>query len=124
MDERADDAQREALTALVTGRAGGPWGILANTFASLDGPRAAPYEVTLADLESAVRVGDAAELELEPVRNPVSGAEVHPRAVLPEGFIFKDGALAASRTFRVSDGVSYDHSGKYAAVAPFEYKGP
>ena len=50
--------------------------------------------------------------------------EVHPRAVLPEGLVFKDGALLASKVFRVENGISYDHSGRYAAFADFEYSGP
>ena len=82
------------------------------------------HELDLATERSRLRIGESVELELEPVRNPVTGAEVHPRAVLPEGMIFKDGALLASKTFMVRNGISYDHSGKYAAFAPFEYSGP
>jgi hypothetical protein len=125
VDEKADKEQREALEALLSGGVGGPWGILVtNTVSKLHGPEPAPYEIELSELSSSVRVGDAIELELEPVRNPVTGAELHPRAVLPEGMIFKDGALGASKKFWVHDGISYDHTGKYAAVAPFEYSGP
>jgi hypothetical protein len=32
MDERADDAQRDALTRLLRGQLGGPWGIFSNTY--------------------------------------------------------------------------------------------
>ena len=32
--------------------------------------------------------------------------------------------LAASAAFTVSGPVSYDHTGRYAAAAPFEYQGP
>ena len=58
---------------------------------------------------------------MEPIKNPVSGAEVTPGAVLPQGLIFKQGDFASSKTFRVSNGVSFEHPGKYAAIAPFEY---
>jgi hypothetical protein len=47
---------------------------------------------------------------------------VHPRAVLPEGFVFKDGALVCSAVFKATGKVAYDHSGQYAAVAGFEYR--
>jgi len=124
LDERADESQEAALTALARGEAGGPWGIFANTFSSVEGPHRARYELELEDAERArARVGDAVELELEPIRNPVTGAEVHPRAVLPEGIVFKDGAMLASKVFRVEGGVAYDHSGRYAAFADFEYSG-
>ena len=59
-----------------------------------------------------------------PIRNPVSGAESHPGVVLPEGIIFKRGDLGTSTRFRVSNGIEYDHSGKYLAVGPFSYAWP
>jgi hypothetical protein len=122
IDERADPRQREALHSFLAGEVGGPWIILVNTFSRMYGPHFVPYEIDLGEHRSSVRAGDALAVTTEPIRNPVSGAEVHPRAVLPEGFIFKDGAMLRSAAFRVRGDVSYDHSGKYAAVAPFEYR--
>ncbi len=83
-----------------------------------------PFQVEVAAQRSRARAGDALELEMEPIKNPVTGAEVTPGGVLPQGFVTKDPQFAASKTFRVSHGVSYDHSGKYAAVGSFEYRGP
>lgn len=124
IDERADEPQRETIQRFLAGEIGGPWTVLVNTISRFHGPRFVPYEVTLDEYRASVRAGTALELATQPVRNPVSGAEVHPRAVLPEGFIFKDGALVSSSVFTVSDGVAYDHSGKYAAVAAFAYGAP
>jgi hypothetical protein len=70
-----------------------------------------------------VNVGAAVQLEFEPMRNPVTGAEAHPEIVLPEGLVLKRGSLAASRLFRVNEGVNYDHSGKYTAFGRFAYEG-
>ncbi len=123
IDERADGRQRETLGRFLAGEIGGPWAILVNTFVRFHGPQFVPYEVSLDEYRARVRAGDALEVATEPIRNPVSGVEVHPRAVLPEGFIFKDGAMVSSAAFTVSDGIAYDHSGKYAAVAPFDYMG-
>jgi hypothetical protein len=124
IDERADDAQREAIMTLVRGEVGGPWGVLAWTWPTVHGPHAVPYELDLNGVHSRVRAGDALVLELEPIRNPVTGAEVHPGAVLPEGIICKRSDFGASRTFRLQDSVAYDHSGKYTAVGPVAYSGP
>lgn len=124
VDDRADEQQLEAIGTLLSGEAGGPWAIVGKTLTTVHGPHQVRYELTLDGLHTTLRVGEAMELELEPIRNPVSGAEVHPGAVLPEGFIFREGAFASSKTFRVADGVNYEHPGKYAAIAPFEYAGP
>jgi hypothetical protein len=124
LDERADDEQRRAIETLVGGDVGGPWGILAWTWPTVHGPLPVPYEVEVAGVDSQVRAGDHLVIEMEPIRNPVTGAEVHPGAVLPEGLIFKRGDFASSRVFRVANGIAYDHSGCYTAVAPFEYAGP
>jgi hypothetical protein len=124
LDERADDAQRDALLTLVSGRAGGPWKIIGTTIGTMHPPRYAPFEVEVGGFSSRVRAGDLITLEMEPVRNKVSGAETHARAILPEGFIFREADLGASSTFRIAGPVSFDHSGRYAAAAPFSYQGP
>jgi len=41
--------------------------------------------------------------------------------VLPEGLVCNELSFGTSRTFKVSDGIEYDHSGKYTAIAPFNY---
>ncbi|HEX2208731.1 MAG TPA: DUF1326 domain-containing protein [Longimicrobium sp.] len=124
VDERADQRQRAAILELLSGRAGGPWKIIATTFGQVHGPEFVPYEVEFADFHSRVSAGTLIRLEMRPVRNPVTQAEVHPRAILPEGFVVKEALLGASETFRVDGPVRFDHSGRYAAAAPFQYQGP
>ena len=121
VDERADDGQRQAFSRLIAGELGGPWAVLAWTWPTLHGPVAVPYELELAGLNSRVKAGDKLELELEPIRNPVTGVEVTPGAVLPQGLIFKEGEFGSSKTFYIRDGVAFEHPGKYTAIAPFEY---
>jgi hypothetical protein len=124
IDEKADESQRGALRTLASGAVGGPWGILKNTWTKVHEPRYVPFQVELADQRSRAKAGSAFELEMEPIKNPVTGVEATPSAVLPQGFITKNIQLAASKLFRVQDGVRYDHSGQYAGVGPFEYSGP
>lgn len=123
VDERSDDAQREAIHTLAKGEAGGPWGVLGWTWPTLHGPNAVPYELQLDGIRSHVRAGEEFELELEPIRNPVTGAEVTPGVVLPQGIVFKRGDFASSKRFRVSP-LGIDYSGRYTAIAPFDYEGP
>jgi hypothetical protein len=123
VDERADEAQQEAISALVGGDHGGPWGILAWTWPTVHGPKRVRFELELNGIESHAKVGDSIELESTTIKNPVSGAEVHPSAVLPEGIIVKRADLGASTVYRLTDEISYDHSGQYTAVGEFEYAG-
>ncbi len=120
IDARADDAQAAALTRLLRGEFGGPWGLFIKTY-DLAAPVFAPFDVHPAQHGSRATIGDLVELELETIRNPVTKAEVHPEVVLPEGLIVKRGGLASSTLFRVKDELEYDHSGQYAAFGRFDY---
>ena len=122
-DERADEGQRDALEKLARGGEGGPWGIFINTY-ELQGVHPAPFELELAGERSRAKIGDVVELEMEPIKNPVTGDETHGGVLLPKGLIFNEGWCATSTVFRVQDGVSYDHSGKNTEYAEFEYSGP
>ena len=124
VDERANGAQRDAVAALVTGQFGGPWGILAWTWPTSHGPTAVPYDITIDGIHSRLKVGESVVLEATPIKNPVTGADVHPSMVLPEGLIVKRADLCATSTFRINDAITLDHSGLYAAVGPFDYTWP
>jgi hypothetical protein len=119
-DERASERQSEALEALLRGGEGGPWGIFINTY-ELTGIHRAPVELHIDAERSRYKLGEIAELQMEPIRNPVTGAEVQGCVKLPMGLVFNEGWCAASSVFRVNNGVSYDHSGKQAEYAPFQY---
>lgn len=120
IDDRADPSQRSALTRVLKGELGGPWGTFIGTYALAE-PAAARFDVDLAEHATRARIGSVVALELEAIRNPVTHAEVHPEVVLPEGLVVKRASVAASRLFRLTDSVHYDHSGQYAAFGRFEY---
>jgi hypothetical protein len=122
VDDRASDRQREAIATLVRGSAGGPWGIFSSTY-DLAGPHPMPYDVQLNGERSACRIGDVVDYRSTVITNPVTGAEVHPRMLLPEGLVTKEAALLRTEIFRVAGDVAYDHSGQYAAVGRFAYTG-
>ena len=116
-DERADERQREALENLLRGGEGGPW---INTYELLD-VLPAPFAIDASAEQSGFKIGEYAELTMEPIRNPVRGAEVRASVVLPTGLVFNEGWCAASTVFRVEGKVAYDHSSKQAEYAPFSY---
>jgi hypothetical protein len=120
IDDRADAPQRSALTRVLRGELGGPWGIFIKTY-ELAAPEPARFDVSMAEHGSRATIGRVVELELKAIRNPVTQAESYPEVVLPQGIVVKRGGLAASKVFRVQGSVQYDHSGQYAAFGPFEY---
>jgi hypothetical protein len=120
LDDRATAPQRAALSRLLRGELGGPWGIFIKTY-QLGPPVAAPFDIQLAQHASRAKIGAGIELSLGTIRNPVTNAEVHPEVLLPEGLVVKRGAMAVSSVFRVTGDVAYDHSGQYAAFGRFEY---
>ena len=122
-DERASDAQKAALQRLLNGELGGPWMIFRNTY-TLDGPHAAAFRIEGEGYGARLTIGDTVRLELKHMTNPVTGVDLHPEMVLPEGLVVKRAALAASAHFSVAhDDVAYDHSGQYTAFGRFEYAG-
>ena len=98
-------------------------GCLGWTWPILEGPEAVPYELQLDGIRAIVRAGDLYEVESEPIRNPVTGAEITPGVTLPQGTIFKEGTFGSSKRLRM-DRLGIDYENKYTAVAPFDYAGP
>lgn len=119
-DERANEQQVEAIASFVRGEQGGPWGIFINTYELLD-IRPMAFKLHLDGVHSSASVGEVMSLQMTTIKNPVTGAEVHPGAVLPEGLACKEATFGMSETFRVDSEIAYDHSGKYTAFARFDY---
>lgn len=124
IDEKADPDQKSGIERLLSGGVGGPWGILAWTWPTVHGPYTAPYQVEFDGVHTRIRSGSYLDVECGPIRNPVTGAESHPGVVLPQGIVFHQGDLGMTTRFRVSDGIEYDHTGKYMAAGPFAYAFP
>jgi hypothetical protein len=90
----------------------------------VEGPLPVAYEVELNGITSRMKAGQVVQMESTFIKNPVSGKEVHPRMILPEGIIVKEADLGCSKVSRIAQGVPMDHSGQYTAVGRFEYAFP
>jgi len=123
VDESGDKQQREALRKIGAGEVGGPFAVFLNTY-SLEKTTYAPFEVHIDGPRSYARIGTAVQLELESIRNPVTGSELSPMVVLPQGMLYSESVRYSSKVFRVSDGIAYEYSGTDAAVAPINWRGP
>lgn len=126
IDERADDDQFDALSKIITGKAGGgPFEIYGSVTDSFQEPRRAKITFETRGLKSRVRVGDIAEAWLEPIRNPVTG-KVH-RAILelPSGFESTRMDMSSTRAVVANDGyLGFRYSGTYGSFQETKWKGP
>ena len=92
VDERADDAQREALLKIMTGQDTAPgstiFQVFSTTFETVHDPVFARIDLDL-DVdarEASYKVPGLLEARGEPLRNPVTGEAHRARINLPEGF--------------------------------------
>jgi hypothetical protein len=126
IDQKADAAQRAALTTLSQGKSGGPWVVFSAVTAYPLGPKFAPFEVVARDLSSRVKIGDLYEVELGPILNPVTGDAEEVYLDKPTGFTSKRLTLGRSKVMRLKTEFSllnYDHSGQYGEFSHFDYSG-
>lgn len=124
VDESATDEQADALVTILTGQAGGmPWEALGPTVTSLEGPIRAPVEIERSGRRSAVRVPDVLEMQLTPLKNPVTGEDNEVNIVYPKGGLFwEEGEIATTDVMWFSyDGFEFEHPRRYAETADVEY---
>jgi len=104
IDERADDAQRAALTAVLQGEGAEPGTVMLAIYRAmcttvLD-PVFAPAELNIdvAARTASLKVPGLVEAAVDPLKNPVSGAEWQARIDLPAGKEFHQAEVATGRT--------------------------
>jgi hypothetical protein len=123
IDEKADGSQRQALNTIADGKSGGPWTIFTAVTSKRIGPQYTKFEVQVDGLNSKARAAGVLEMELGPILNPVTGTPEEIYVDKPTGFTSKRLTMGASRVFRVTSDIRYDHSGKYAEYSKFSYSG-
>ena len=99
-----------------------PFEILAQTFSKVLEPVYAPIEVRMNGRDSSVRIGTHLAVELEPIRNPVTG---EPESVGVEhgtGFIFKKAEAVSGKVCKVEvPGLKFDWPDKAGFVTRVNY---
>ena len=120
IDERASEAQRQALLTILSGQEQEPtafFAIFASTVATMHEPQFLPVEVRSdrAALTASIQVPGLIEGRAEPIRNPVDGSVHRARVVLPDGFEFTE-TDCASATFRTMGAVALQHVGSNAML--------
>ena len=112
VDERADDAQRDALLRIMTGQDTDPFATMFAVYASTVTDMHEPvftdidFEVDVDGRRGRLSIADYVEMVGEPIRNKVTGEESRAQIVLPAGFEYEvaDIGSASSRTRRADAG--------------------
>ncbi len=125
LDERAKGEKREALEAIASGKAGGPWGIFMSTATDGVAVRQARIDFKFAGKKSRFGVANATEVALRAIRNPVDGSEHFVTGVLPTGLLTRREDFFASETFWVkADGLEFAYPQRNALTFSAVWKGP
>jgi hypothetical protein len=122
--DRASPAQRAALEKIVTGEAGpgGPFEIFRGTFDERPAVVVGPMSFSIEGRRAEVRIGDHGAVKVGPVISDMDGSEANARIVMPEGFIFKDGAIVNVDDGRVSgEGLDLTFRNSSAFIAEVAY---
>lgn len=117
------DEQFDALRRVWRGEVGYEFfEIFNSTFEEPTAVDRAPVAVTLDGKSSRFSVAGVGEAAMEPLRNPVTGAENHVRIVKPDAFIWKEGEIAQSASLKVDlPEMSFGVSGRHAVLASFDW---
>jgi len=104
VDERADDAQRNALLTIMTGGDTDPmatmFAVFASTVETMHEPQFVPMDLAI-DVEgrkARIRIGDLIEVDGEPIKSPVDGREVRALIYLPDGFEYEYADIGSAST--------------------------
>lgn len=104
IDERADEAQRNALLTILAGEETEPGTTIFNVFATVidrhHEPAFLPIEFAV-DIDrrtGRVAVEGIIDTAIDPIRNPITGEEHRARVSLPNGFEYKEAEYASGET--------------------------
>jgi len=121
-DERADADQREALVSILQGEHADEGATMLSIYRSMCTtvlePIFKPIEIII-DVEgrtAKLRVLDYIETDLEPLKNPVTGAAHRARIDLPNGLEFRQAEVASGKS-KVLGGIPMEFTDSHAHLA-------
>lgn len=122
IDERANDAQRAALAAILQGEGADPGSTMLQIYRTMCTTYHPPVFTKIAlqiDMDArkaSLSIPGIAETQVEPLKNPVTGAEHRARIDLPNGKEFRVAEVASGST-RASGTVSFEFARRHAHFA-------
>jgi hypothetical protein len=120
VDERVPQERRPVIESMLQDTA--PFSIFLDLTSNMLGFRYLPFHLRLDGVHSRFTIPGIFELQLGPMKNPVTGEDEPATLNKPAGFTSKVTELCSAESYRFNtEGISFDYSGKYGEFAPFEY---
>ena len=122
VDERASDAQRNALLTIMSGGDTDPlatvFAVFASTIETMHEPLFVPidFSVDVEARKARLDIKDHVEMDGQPIVNPVSGAPVRAQICLPEGFEYEVAEIGDGRSRSVAP-IVLEHADSYGQFA-------
>ncbi|MBI2821032.1 MAG: DUF1326 domain-containing protein [Acidobacteria bacterium] len=125
IDQRATEAQRNALLQILSGQAGGdPWfEVLASLVTTIHDPQFLPvrWEFDKASRRATVQVPGFLETVSEPLRVPATGDEQQVIVRMPNGMEYKEFYVAKTAVLKGSGTIGFDHKNTHSSLAEVEH---
>jgi hypothetical protein len=122
VSEDSSPEQRDGLLKILSGQETTPgatvFNVFAGTLTKFHEPRFGRVEVD-ADYSKAratIRVAGVTDVRVEPIKNPVTGAEHRARIVLPHGFEYHEAEIATS-TVKTEEPMPLEWTGRHGHIA-------
>lgn len=122
-DRNASEKQKDALTKIFSGQAGGHPGMLVSHIGDVLGIKSVPIEYAADGKKRSLKIGDVGEAQIEAIEGQ-GGVDVtienHPLAIAPGYQV----VVAKSSKFTYQDhGLHWEITGKNGFYSPFSYQG-
>lgn len=124
LDDRGSQAQKDALTQIFAGQAGGHPAMLASFIGEVLGVKSAPIEYQAEGKRRSLQIANVVQAEIEALQGQ-GGSDIvisnHPLTVVPG----QPAVVAKSKRFSYSDyGLKWEVSEKNGFYSAFAYQGP
>lgn len=124
IDERASEAQRNALGTILTGKAGGTlFEILSQIVTTIHGPHFTriDWEFDKAKRRARLSIPGFVETTSEPLTVPATGNEQRVIVSLPDGFEYKQMEVAQATTLKSTGAIKFDWQRTNSSLADVEH---
>ena len=120
VDDHVPPERRPVIESMVQDTP--PFSIFLDLTSNILGFRYLPFDLRLDGIRSSLTIPGTYKLQLEPMKNPVTGEDELAILNKPTGFTSQVQELcSAESNWFNAEGISYDYRGKYGDFSPFEY---